>query len=466
MSHALMSVAFVATVAAASPAPVGSLLVGWENVGQLFRQRYEDRSPDRHASEAAALRETVGGAFRFDPVLEDSYSRSRDGTTDYKTTSVKVSQGSPWGTSFDVHRSETQQLSHSNQVLPDGTADSSVAGPRQGITVRQQLLRDGPYAGLVPGDLAAAKRQLDELDHSLSYDAALHKTISAFLAAQKSSRYSQAANASLARATAQNAAVLSLVKSGYKAKADQLISGASEVRARLRLEGAKRSFENAVRDLQVDLYQTDGDAPLVVSQEPVPQQTLHSLEALTWPVEPPSLARERVNHELAALNIRLAARKDLPALAVEGTVDRLKNGGSNAPDHTIEKSLVVTLSVPLISGITRDDLHLARFDASSADAKYAATASRLATEHQTLGQKIGLAIISLKAAQDLLDLAQQSEQLEMQKYKDGKSTIMDLRRAQEDDDSGELAVIDATSDLIQARLDFSLSSGLVRQVFR
>jgi outer membrane protein TolC len=456
--RALAAAAALSLSLAASPraAADGALAVGWRSVAGLFRQRYAERAGGRIAPELARLQERLAAGTRLDPVVASQLSRDVDSKDTHLDTSL--TQGSPFGTELKLSESRSDL----ETIMPAGD-QQRVQSVTTGVTLTQQLLKGGPYQGLSADRAAALQGALDDDKAATDLDEGLYKAVTALLEAQQATGELDAARHALASAESQHAAVSELVRSGFKAKADLLVSEAAVLRSRLTVDLDAQRTDNALRDLGTALLQRSGDPPLALSPEMASDAELRSLETLAWPAEPRTVRTARLAAELAQVRAGLAARDDLPTLGVSVGVTKTRRD-VGLPSPTVDRVIGLSFSMPLVSGIRRDAAQQAALRAAAADSDFAQNRSDVLVSRADLEAQAGVARTTLEVAGKLLDLDRRTLEIEQQKYADGKSTILDLRRVQEEVDQQTLAVIAARKQAVVSRLALARAAGRLAEV--
>lgn len=433
--------------------------VAWDNLAALFRERYATRAPERVDASIAELEERVGPGFKLDPVVRASLERV-DGE---KRLATSVTQGSPYGTELSVRRS------------------SSESGSSVGLAISQKLLKGGPFAGF-PEDLtfelsyelamSKIKRREDEL---------LREAFAALAAAEAAAESLDAAKRSLTNAEDQNRAVKELVQSGYKPKADLIVAEQAQLRARQNVGDATADVAETRRKLALALFDAPESAAFALAPtlpleagRAVLSERLAPLAAVTWPAKTPRLREAEIEAELARTRATIASRDELPDLALSYGVERgqrdlgskaLPLGASGYGDYE-QKTIGLAFSMPLVSGIRRDQAQLAGTQKTRAEAILAQTARETTASKMTLEDKKQLGLGALAAAERLAELATLSLGIEKQKYADGKATIADVRRVQEEEGTAVRTLLAARRDALLAHLDWALATGALGKTLK
>lgn len=444
--------------------------ISWTNIAPLFKTRYLERSPDRNAEEAARLRELIGGGFRLDPTFSAEYSLTKEDSDDtLKTKSYSISQKTPWGTGLEAHQAETTSSIQSSST-PSTT--TTIYKTKQGITLSQELLKGGPIFGGGPGDLATTQKELEDLAAFTNYQESFFQALKAFINVEKAKKAVAASEEALKRTSSYNAAIKSLVDSGYKAKADLLVSEASEVRARLNAELTKKSLHDALLVLNNVFFQEAQEPNLDIIPAPIPESLRKNLSILNLPEEPPALKKAQLELKFAEVSKKNAIRKSFPELNIAWTLDQIRAKRtsdatpSGDPEKYNETTISANFSMPLVSSFMQDETKIAEIARLKAESGLIATLRVTKDSRLKLKQDIASAEQSLKAAEELYSLSNQAFDLEQQKYRDGKSTVYNLRSAQEDMDASDLEVIAARANLLIAQFTLARDAGVLQKVFQ
>jgi outer membrane protein TolC len=292
----------------------------------------------------------------------------------------------------------------------------------------------------------------------MSYDDALLEALKALATAQQTAESLEASEKAVQRAEAQHKSVQELVDSGYRAKADLLVSEASLIHSQVNLEDARERAETARRKLMITLFLPPESATPRIDRAGPPKAWLARLEALPWPSVIPASHLAALEAELAAVGADLASRDDLPALSVAVGLSKTRDSlAGNAAELT--RTVEVGLTAPIVTNIRREGARIAALEAtraaaarSEADRAAAARFAEAASERRLADQR-------LAAAEKLFALATRTLAIEQEKYSDGKSTIAEVRRVQEDVDRAQLTLIEASRDLLLSRVEWARATG-------
>jgi outer membrane protein TolC len=449
-----------------SDASFGATAVSWSSLPALFRQRFAQRAPERGDLETAALNQQIGGGFHLDPVVAADYQRSRaDDGTGTKRLTTSVTQSSPYGTSLSVSRTET-----SGDTTADPTVAAVLPSKTTSVTLSQKLLKNGPFKGPAEGRAADVARALAELKAAERFDELLLAAQTAFVSVEEADLVLTAAKRAQAIALEQSKAVEDLVSSGYKPKADLLVSDQATVRAELQVMTATQKAEQARRDLAKALFQEPGDEPLAVTAQDgddAVEKRLAPLKAVAWDAAPPKLREAQLNLEAARLAEDIARRDDWPSLAVSATASRASaETGPGFPNRRYDdRTYGMQLNVPLVGAIRRDHAALAGLARQKAEGDAATAARTLDDAHRALDEKKALAERQLATAEKLAELAAKTLTIEQQKYADGKSTIAEVRRLQEESDAAAQSVLNARKNLLLQYLEFARTVGALGRLY-
>lgn len=452
------------TVFLFTSAAFGSTAVSWTTLPQLFRQRYLERAPERLDPNAAAITERLGG-FRFDPVVAAQWQRTRsDDGTGVQNLTTSITQGSPYGTELSVSHS---QVKGDAPIKPN---DATKIPGNTSLTLSQKLLKGGPLQGPAEGDAAALARELADLKTLQRFDELLMAAFTAFAGVEEADQVLTAARRAQAIAIEQSKSVADLVASGYKPKADLLISDQATLRAELQVIQATQRADQAHRALALSLFQEPSDEPLaavVQAGDDSLEKRLEPLKGVRWNDDAPKLKEARLNLEAARLKERIARRDDWPSVDVSASIGRSTTrddaGGPNKT--TLDRSVGVSISIPLVSSIRRDNATLASMQTAKASSDAARIARELDDAHRALDEKKILAASELATAEKLAQLAAQALTIEQEKYGDGKSTIAEVRRVQEESDAAAQNVLKARKNLLVQYLEDARSAGVLGRLF-
>jgi outer membrane protein TolC len=446
--RATIGVLFAATAFPAAPAGAPDV-VGWTKIGTLFQERFTAEAPGRVDVPLAELRKSRETQLKLDPKLDARLTRQSTDPASVSET-YGVTQGSPFGTELGV--------SLSRSSAPDPTGGGSSERETQTLQLRQQLLKDGPWHGLAADEAAALRQDVALLKARMSYDDALLEALKALATAQQTAESLEASEKAVQRAEAQHKSVQELVNSGYRAKADLLVSEASLIRSQVNLEDARERAETARRKLMITLFlPPESPTPRIDRAKP-PEAWLARLEALPWPSLPAASRLATLEADLAALAADLASRDDLPALSVAFGLSKTRDSlAGNAAELT--RTVEVGLTAPIVTNIKRESAEIAALEATRAAAARSEADRAATARFAEASSERRLADQRLAAAEKLFALATRTLTIEQEKYSDGKSTIAEVRRVQEDVDRAQLTLIEASRDLLLSRVEWAHAAG-------
>lgn len=446
--RATIGIILAATAIPAAPAGLPDV-VSWTNIGLLFHERFTAEAPGRVDMPLAELRRSRETQLRLDPKLDARLTRQ---STDPATVSQTygVSQGSPFGTELGV------SLSRGRAPAPTGGGSSE--RETQTVQLKQQLLKDGPWHGLAADEAAALRQDAALLKARMSFDDALLEALKALATAQQTAESLEAGEKAVERAEAQHKSVQELVDSGYRAKADLLVSEASLIRSQVNLEDARQRAETARRRLMITLFLPPESATPRIDRARPPAAWLARLEALPWPSLTPASRLASLEADLAAVAADLASRDDLPALSVAFGLSKTRDSlTGNAAELT--RTVEVGLTAPLVSSIRREGAGIAALEATRAVAARSEADRAAAARFAEASSERRLADQRLAAAEKLFALATRTLAIEQEKYSDGKATIAEVRRVQEDVDRAQLTLIEASRDHLLSRVEWARATG-------
>lgn len=456
MLTAIFSVTLMAITQTTAVAE-GSLVIGWNNITAVFAERYATAAAGGYDQALAERQLSRESTLKLDPTLTVRGSReslaARSETqseTQSETRTIGLSQGSPFGTELGVSISRQRAPN-----LQTGQAQSTEA---HSLQLKQNLLKNGPWYGLASDTSAELRHTLRLVRADLALEQALLQAFDALASSQLAEQTLAARHKALERAKAQHESVQQLVASGYRAKADLLISEASLLRTQLNHSEAVRNAEVARRKLLTSLFLAPDSPGLQIADDSPSPEWLRRLEGLAWPTPPPQARVAQLESDLAYLQAGLARRDDLPELSV--SLNFTKTRPLEETDSTrLQRTLEVALTAPLLGSIRRDSAQIASLEAEQASAKRQAAEREAATLQSDLSAKLQMTEERLKTAELLFKLASQTLNIEQEKYADGKSTIAEVRRVQEDVENAQLALIAAGKDRLMARVAWAQATG-------
>jgi outer membrane protein len=168
-------------------------------------------------------------------------------------------------------------------------------------------------------------------------------------------------------------------------------------------------------------------------------------------VQRPDLEAARALAQKAAVHIKSVRSDGLPTLSLGANLSRLYFDPHPYSGSATNWSAGLLLSYPLFTGYSSTyNIEKARRDADAAQALAATADQQVVLEvwssyynMQTAGQRV-------KTSKDLLASAEQSERVQLGRYKEGVGTILDLL-------SAELTLANARAQEIQARADWLIA---------
>ncbi|TXT23588.1 MAG: outer membrane efflux protein [Gallionellaceae bacterium] len=265
---------------------------------------------------------------------------------------------------------------------------------------------------------------------------------SAFLSAVQSYYALLSARASVqSYLAAENAASKSLdaaqarYKAGTATQADRLQAQTAQSQAvlnRIRAEGEAANAQGELANaMGFDASQPFELAPVPDSTpDPVAEQSMGELLERARRSRPDLLAAEA---QIKAAEASLAAIKasGLPVFTLSGTLSRSKSQAGGASSTSFGNSVGVQVSVPWFSGFKdtyRNRASQAQLESTTAERDR--VANRIALEVWKAYQALLTNSHALRAAEDLVASADQSEKMALGRYKAGIGSILDTLTAQ------------------------------------
>ena len=281
-----------------------------------------------------------------------------------------------------------------------------------------------------------------------------------------------AAEVTLRTATVVEQAVAAQLKVGLATRPDLLLASEQRARAAFDVEGAT----GAVRTSQGALAEA-------VGVPPVPPLQISSLEAqrlpqrLEAPVEQVLESTLRHRPDLKALVADVQAREAelrgargsyAPRLSIRGSAD-YQGWRNNAvpPDRsftnsTLEYQLQLRIEWELFEGFARlNDVRAAESDREASAAALTAGALRALRETWTAHSDVQTAQRQVEFASALLASAEEAYAANLERYRRGLGTVIDLLTAERDLASARSTAIDSRAQLLiaAAALTFDIGSG-------
>jgi outer membrane protein TolC len=160
----------------------------------------------------------------------------------------------------------------------------------------------------------------------------------------------------------------------------------------------------------------------------------------------PEISESRAQAASLAAQIRVARSAGYPALTLTSTASYANSNTVNATGRNL--SLVLGLQIPVFNGFSRE------YDVRSAQAQYEAGLAQVTSTQQQITVEVFASYAALqtatqriRAAEDLLNSAQQSSDVAVGRYREGVGTIVDVLLAR-------TALASARADEIQARWEW------------
>jgi hypothetical protein len=439
------------------------LAVSTENVYSIFEERFRAESADGRALERAQEARRAGRGLKFDPLLEASGSRQ---FADYapknqvETRRYEVSQNTPWGLTLGGYYQQSQQKVEATEQ----TAASSSKDELTGVRVSQQLLKDGFYGGLVTDDLNDITYDIGIKEAALRKEEALYGVLAALLGYEEAATQLRLAQSSYDFAVKMHGIVKELVDDGFRAKADLLVAEAQELQSHEGLIDAKDQLEKTRDALKISLWIKDSGDALEVGATEFSQAQKERLDrVLATKVELLAVTLATLRTREADLSLKKARRDNLPTLAVEYNAEKARSEGASGdkPAH----SIALQFSMPLGSTFGASSLSVARIDHSMTRARQSEEKLTAELDEKQLQKDIERYSNAVKVRTRLFELSERSLAIEQQKYADGKSAIMDLKKYQDDRDAAGAQLAAATKSLLLAKFSLAAKKGLLSRVF-
>lgn len=433
--------------------------VGWNNLASLFAARWAALAPERHDLELAALSHDLRQGLRFDPKLDISHRRGLEPIASQEQN-LTLSQSTPWGTTLSASTATSRsKAAPSSATDPAATANSESRS--QSLSVAQELLRGGPWHGLAQDRAAQLQREQAELAAEDAQAEALLAAYKALAEAEESQGRLAASQAAHARAEQQHRAVSELVRSGYRAKADLLVSEAALIRARDQQQKSEAQALASLRRLGSALF-FEPKTKLLLSKAEPDQTWIEQLRSVPAARETTAEALARLNYLAQQAEAERAARDELPSLNLKYSLSRTETeptGAAAASGRNWQRSVELGFSAPLVSAIRRPAASSARLAASKAEALWLKAKNARAEQLEDARRLNELARLAWASARSLADLAMRSLSIEQQKYADGKASIADVRRVQDEVDQAQLAAIAARREWLVTSLTWARLCG-------
>jgi outer membrane protein TolC len=433
--------------------------LSWNTFSQVFNERYQSRSPSRMKGEASTYRAVVTPGFRINPVIQGTWQKN--------SQEAGVSQSFPWGSSI---------TSSFSQATGSSSGHSTERTKTYSTTFRQEILKNGLWNGFAQISSHSLNDELISLTAEREYQNEFMHAINAFLDVQLQAQRTSLALDVLERSRKEVSSIERDIASGYKAKTDLLVFLLAKNRSTIALQTSQNTYSQALRNLDQKLWLRDGDPQLKVDPVQAPPQALIlKLESLVWPEPSPSVRVAQISSALAKYAAATASRDNLPSLGLWHTWKKqddsltsdsgVSQGATlSASSAGVQKTYGLEFSMPLTSAIYREEAKAAKLEMSAAREQLIQEV--LADKHrkQATADDIAALLQQVKLAEENVALATQSQLVEGQKYRDGRSTIQEFRRSQAELAEVENALADARTNLIKRRIQFAVDIGALRNV--
>lgn len=222
--------------------------------------------------------------------------------------------------------------------------------------------------------------------------------------------------------------------------------------ARLLLQSATGQV-SVVRGLLATAMGLPANTSLDVGQLPV---EVPSLERVREPIEAliekaqrqrPDLAAARALAEKAGHHIRSVRSDGLPALSLSASLSRSYFDPAPFADYRNNWSATLLVDIPLFTGFANSyNIEKAKREAAVAAAQVQSLEQQVILQVWTSYYSLKTALQRIATARDLLASAEQSEQVQLGRYKEGVGTFLDVLAAQQQ-------LVNARAQEIQARSD-------------
>lgn len=424
-------------------------LIGWHNLATTFSEGYQKIAAKRLSADLAKAIYVRDSKFRLNPILNGRWSQN-SASSKLSGRSFGISQDLPFGSSLGWKSTQSDTQNPESGVRTRQEVQS--------LELKQQILKGGPWQGLAEDRAAALQRDIELLQAKIDFDAALTRALNGLADTQQAQATLSAREKALERAQAQHQSVRDLVQSGYRAKADLLVTEASLIRTQVNRDEAQRRLAETIRQLSLALFFDANAAQPKISEEPAPRSWSTRLADLSWPELPPAdlLASQRA--QLAKTQAHAAQRVDLPELSIALQWNKTRDRTNNSTTAS-ERLVEIAVQTPIISNLRQENSTVARLNALQAQS--ALTESQrnsLALKAQTQ-DRLRFTESRLSAAERLYQLALQTLQIEQQKYADGNASIAEVRRVQEDVERAQIEQIAANRDFVVARIEWAQATG-------
>jgi outer membrane protein TolC len=208
------------------------------------------------------------------------------------------------------------------------------------------------------------------------------------------------------------------------------------------VRGSLATAMGLAANLPLDVGSLPGELPLEVVKKGV-DALIEAARA-----QRPDLAASRALAEKAAVHVKSVKSAGLPTLSLGADVNRSYFIPHPFAESINSWSARLLLSFPLFTGFASSyNIEKARRDADLALAQTESLDQQIVLEVWSSYYNLQTAAQRVKTSKDLLASAEQSEQVQLGRYKEGVGTILDLLTAQ-------LALANARAQEIQARSDW------------
>lgn len=427
--------------------------ISWQKIGKVFHERYQTQSGQRLDSEIAHTTYLRDSKLKLNPTLSGQWSQNSS-TTKLSSRSTRIRQDLPLGLSISGTSTWNENL--------NGIASPTEAEEVRSLEIKQQLLKDGPWQGITEEHAIELQRELEILKIKIEYDTALARALIALADIHQAQATLSAREKALERAQAQHKSVQDLVQSGYRAKADLLITEANLIRTQTNHEDALRRVAENYQNLCVALFFNCNNEKIEIGEDQEPITWFMQIANLPWPDRTPTEILSAQQAELAAKQVKLAERADLPELSVAVRWSKINSTTANRESQDT-RFVELGMQAPIISNIRRYNTTIARLNALRAQADVAQLSRSSLAQKSKATDRLNFTQTRLNAAERLFNLAIQTLQIEQQKYADGNATITEVRRVQEEVERAQLEHITAKRDFIVARIEWAQTVGRLEE---
>lgn len=424
----------------------------------FFKQRFL-RSAKSLEINIALLQGEQNQPWKFNPQLSASFERDNLHSSKSDTWSAELSHDLPFGLSLVG--------STSRSTSPDASSNTPIISENLSAGVRQRLLKGGPIFSLDTWRAADIQAQIDSLRASMSFEQSYKDALLSLLTYSLANRQHEVTEKAWQRAVDEEQSISDLVKSGYRAKSDLVVTQAATIRAKQDVDAQALALRNAQRGMETAFFQQPGDDELKVSDLGLDNRTFSLLKEKNSNIETPEVRIAQLQSKLDEANADIAMRDSFPDLSISAGIRQSKTSTGAATSAATNQTPYVgaQVSFSFADTVSRNSVNLASYRASASH--LALEQTRLSEERkvQGLNENIDLLQQSVENARKLLELTRLTASYEKQKYNDGKSTILDLQRVQTDVGSAEVALVSAENDLTQALVTRAYEQGTLVKIF-